>query len=152
LSRGNRLSLFVFLRDAVILFLGVLAATWLMDSIQVESTQTLIVVALVLALLNLVIKPLLVLFALPFVLFTLGLGILLINAVLLYLAGQIVPGFTVPTFGTAFLGSLIISLISIIVNLVISPRPKIRVRVHSSGSIRPKGPRKVGRDDDVIDV
>ena len=83
----NSISALGFLRDAVILFLGVLAATWLMDSIQVESTTTLVVVALVLALLNLVLRPLLILFALPFVLFTLGRGILLINAVLRYLAG-----------------------------------------------------------------
>jgi len=141
-----------FLRDAVILFLGVLAATWLMDSIQVESTTTLVVVALVLALLNLVLRPLLIFFALPFVVFTLGLGILLINAVLLYLAGQLVSGFTVPTFGTAFLASLIISFISIIVNLVINPRPNIRVRVRTSGSIRPNSNRRVKKDDDVIDV
>ena len=93
------------LRDAVILFLGVLAATWLLDSIQVESTTTLLVVALVLTVLNMVVKPLLVLFTLPFVILTMGLGVLLINAVLLFLAGQLVPGFIVPTFGTAFLGT-----------------------------------------------
>ncbi len=153
-ATNNKMSVLGFIRDAVILFLGVLAATWLMDSIQVESTTTLVVVALVLALLNMVLRPLLILFALPFVVFTLGLGILLINAVLLYLAGQLVPGFTVPTFGTAFLGSLIISFISIIVNLVINPRPKIRVQVRTSGSIgpRPGQTRRVSKDDDVIDV
>ena len=80
------------LRDAIILFLGVLAATYLMDSIEVESTTTLLVVALVLTLLNMVVKPLLVLFTLPFVVLTLGLGVLLINAVLLFLAGQLVAG------------------------------------------------------------
>jgi putative membrane protein len=59
-----------FFRNAAILFLGVLAATYILDGIQVESTTTLVLVALVLALLNMVVKPLLVLFALPFVIFT----------------------------------------------------------------------------------
>jgi putative membrane protein len=141
-----------FLRNTGILFLGVLAATWLLDSIQVESTTTLVIVALVLALLNMVIRPVLVLFALPFVVFTLGLGILLINAVLLYLAGQIVPGFEVPTFGTALLGALIISLISLLVNIVLSPRGNVRVRwsVNKTNTIHRS--RKTINKQDVIDV
>ena len=138
------------LRDAIILFLGVLAATYLLDSIEVESTVTLIVVALVLTLLNLIVKPLLVLFTLPFVIFTFGLGILLINAVILYLVGSLIPGFFVPTFGTAFLGALIISLVSIIVNMFLSPRPRIRVNYNVSGRSH-RGRRPIKKDD-VIDV
>ena len=139
----------VFLRDTVILFLGVLGATWILDGIQTESTLTLLVVALVLALLNVVIKPILVLFTLPFVIFTFGLGILLINAVLLFLAGQLVPGFTIPTFGTAFFGALIISLTSMAVNLVLAPRPKVRFAWSTGPSNRS---RRSIRDKDVIDV
>lgn len=138
----------VFLRDTVILFLGVLAATYVLDSIQAESTTTLLLVALVLALLNVVLKPILVLFTLPFVIFTFGLGILLINAVLLYLAGQLVPGFIVATFGTAFLGALIISLIAMGVNLILSPRPKVRFTTSSSTH---RSRRTISKKD-VIDV
>lgn len=134
------------LRDSLILFLGVLSASWLLDGIQYESATTLILVALVLSLLNMIVKPILVLFTLPFVIFTLGLGILLINAVLLYLAGTLVPGFEVESFGTAFFGALIISFISIMVNIVFAPRkPKITV-TYSSGQ-----KRKI-RSDDIIDV
>ena len=139
------------LRDAVILFLGVLAATWLLDSIQVESTTTLLVVALVLTLLNMVVKPLLVLFTLPFVILTMGLGVLLINAVLLFLAGQLVPGFIVPTFGTAFLGALIISLVSLIVNIFLSPRPNVRVHWSVNSKSNHRSRRSINKDD-VIDV
>jgi putative membrane protein len=139
----------IFIRDTVILFLGVLAATWLLDSIQAESTTTLLLVALVLALLNVVLKPILVLFTLPFVIFTFGLGILLINAVLLFLAGQLVPGFSVPGFGTAFLGALIISLITMGVNLILSPRPKVRFSWSSGTSHRSR--RTISKKD-VIDV
>ena len=142
-----------FFRNTAILFLGVLAATWLLEPIQVESTTTLLLVALVLALLNMVIKPLLVLFTLPFVIFTMGLGILLINAVLLYMVGQLVPGFVVPTFGIAFLGSLIISVISLVVNMFFTPGSNVRMQwsVNKSGKNINRS-RKTISNKDVIDV
>ena len=141
-----------FLRNFVILFLGVLASSWLIDAIEAESTPTLLLVALVLALLNAVVKPILVLFTLPFVVFTLGLGILLINAVLLFLAGQLVPGFMVPTFGTAFLGGLVISLVSLVVNMFLSPRPNVRINWSVNGSGKMNRSRKTISKKDVIDV
>ena len=147
-----RQSLTTYLRDAVILFLGVLAASWLLDGIQYDSTQTLLVVALVLSLLNMVVKPVLVLFTLPFVIFTLGLGILLINAVLLYMVGTLVPGYEVASFGTAFLGALIISIISIMVNIVLAPKSNVRISWSVNGKSNVKRPRKSIRDKDVIDV
>ena len=124
----------------------------MIDSIEAESTPTLILVALVLALLNAIIKPILVLFTLPFVIFTFGLGILLINAVLLFLAGQLVPGFLVPTFGTAFLGALVISLVSLTVNMLLPPRPKINIQwsVQRNGGMHRT--RKTISKKDVIDV
>lgn len=142
-----------FLRDAVILFLGVLAASWLLDGIQYESTPTLLIVALVLALMNMVVKPILVLFTLPFVIFTLGFGILLINAVLLYMAGALVPGYEVLTFGTAFLGALIISVISVLVNIVLAPKSN---NISMSWSVNRRGDisrsRKSIKNKDAIDV
>jgi len=135
----------------LILFLGVLCASWLMDSIHAESTTTLVLVALVLALLNVIIKPILVLFTLPFVILTFGLGILLINAVLLYLADILVGNsFTVQGFGAALLGALIISAVNLGVNLLLSPRPKIRFSVSHSGHSQRS--RKSIREKDVIDV
>ena len=141
-----------FLRDSFILFLGVLAASWLLDGIQYESVPTLLMVALVLALLNMVVKPILVLFTLPFVIFTMGLGILLINAALLYLAGSLVPGYEVMGFGTAFLGALIISFISIIVNIVLAPKANVRVSWSVNGKNQSKRTRRRISDKDVIDV
>ncbi|MGA1205029.1 MAG: phage holin family protein [Opitutales bacterium] len=140
------------LRDAGILFLGVLAATWLIDGIQAESTPTLVIVAIVLTLLNMVVKPLLVLFTLPFVIFTLGLGILIINAILLFLAGQLVPGFEVLTFGTAFLGALVISLVSFMVNIVLAPKSNVRVAWSVNRGNNIHRSRKTINKKDVIDV
>ena len=138
----------IFIRDSVLLFLGVLAASYIIDGIQAESTGTLILVALVLALLNVVLKPILVLFTLPFVIFTFGLGIFLINALLLYFAGALVPGFAVDGFWVAFLGALVISLITMAVNLILPPRPK----VHVSWSANSSRSRRTISKKDVIDV
>ena len=141
---------FSILRDAAIIFLGILAATWLLDGIQVQSMTTSLIVALVLVFLNMIVKPLLVLFTLPFVIFTFGLGILLINAVLLYMAGALVPGFEVASFGTAFLGALIISLTSLLVNLLLVPKGTVKFKVTTT---RGKGqPRRNISDRDAIDV
>ena len=139
---------FIFLRDTTILFFGVLCASWLIDPIEAESTTTLVLVALVLALFNVILKPILVLFALPFVILTFGLGIFVINAVLLYLAGQLIPGFLVPGFGTAFLGALVISLMTMAVNLILSPRPRVRV----SWNAKNTRSRRSISNKDVIDV
>ena len=146
----NQLSRNSFLRDSLVLFVGVLIATAVVGPIKAESTMALILVALVLAFLNVLVKPLLVLFALPFVVFTFGLGILLINALLLLLAGAVVPPFTVPGFGAALLGALVISICSVIVNIFLSPRPQVRVQWTRSGRAGKR--RRPRKDEDVIDV
>lgn len=140
----------IFLRDGLILFLGVMGATWILTPIQAESWVTLVLVALLLAVLNVFLKPILVLFTLPFVIFTFGLGLLLINALLLYLAGQIVTGFVVPDFLTALLGALIISLLNLAVNVILPPRPKINFGWRSNRSVVRR--RRTMKRSDVIDV
>jgi putative membrane protein len=146
----SQLSRNSFLRDSFVLFVGVLIATAVVGPIEAKSTLDLILVALVLALLNVLLKPILVLFALPFVIFTFGLGILLINALLLLLANAIVPSFEVPGFGIALLGALVISICSVIVNIFLSPRPQVRVQWTNSGRSRKR--RHPREDRDVIDV
>lgn len=102
---------------------GVVVAAWAVPGITYESGWMLALVAVVLSFLNAFVKPLLVFFTLPFVIVTLGLAVWLINAFLLWLAGQMVPGFSVATFfWDALIGALIISGISLILNgLVLGP-------------------------------
>jgi len=68
--------------------------------------------ALILILVNAVIKPILILISLPLVLLTLGLFLFVINAIILYTLPDFVPGFHVPNFTSAFFGSLLLSLIT----------------------------------------
>jgi len=133
-----------FLFRTLVVAAGVWAAASLLDGISYTDKTTLFIVAVVLALLNAVLKPLLILFTLPFVVLTMGLGILLINSLLLALVGSLVPGFEVSSFGTAFLGALVISLTSFVVNLFVGKR-SVQVK---RGSRRPLAKQS----QDVIDV
>ena len=79
----------------------------------------LLVASLLLGILNAFVRPILMLIALPLLIFTLGLFTLVINALLLYFVGYLmIPRFNVDSFGHAFLGALIISVISIALNVL----------------------------------
>lgn len=68
--------------------------------------------SLLLGIVNAFIRPILLLLSLPFILLTLGFGILIINALMLKLVGGIIPCFQVDGFGSAFWGALLISIVS----------------------------------------
>lgn len=145
------------LRWAVIA-VGVLLSAALAPGIAFESWGSFILVVIVLSLLNLFVKPVLVLFTLPFVVLTFGLGLILINALLLYFAGQLVPGFAVVGFWNSVLGGLVVSLTSLAANFLLGrsrlSRPGGQVR---SGTMRisrrhPRGGTGSGKDDDAIDI
>ena len=92
--------------------LALLALPHVVPSVQVASFGTALLVALVLGLINAVLRPLLILLTLPVTLLTLGLFIFVINALLFQLAGNLVDGFNVGGFSSALLGSIVYSLIS----------------------------------------
>ena len=79
--------------------------------VYVENFTTSIIVAIVLGLLNIFVKPLLILFTLPVTVFTLGLFLLVINAILILLCAKIVGGFRVDSFFTALIFSIVLSLL-----------------------------------------
>jgi len=89
-----------------------LVADYLMDSIRFEHPWVAIVTALVLALLNAFLKPLLVLLTIPATIVTLGLFLLVINAAILMIADQLVDGFTIESFWSAVLLTIFISLVN----------------------------------------
>ena len=82
-----------------------------LTGMSAESVTALVCTALFLGIINAFIRPVLLL-SLPFILVTLGFFILVVNALMLWLAGGIVPGFHVGGFGNAFFGSIIVSLVS----------------------------------------
>jgi putative membrane protein len=99
-----------------VLALGVMLATRVVPGITCQDGATLVVVVLLLSFFNAILKPLMVLFTLPFILVTLGLGVVVINALLFLLVGRLVNGFHVDGFWSAFFGSLVVS----VTNLLLS--------------------------------
>ncbi len=88
--------------------------------------------ALIFGLLNALVRPLLTLLTCPLIVLTLGVGILLINTLMFFLAGwigtQFGVGFTVENFWAAFLGALVVSVVSVVLNLVIKDDDEDRRR------------------------
>jgi putative membrane protein len=101
-----------FLIKLIISALAVFAASYILPGVDVESFTTAIIVALVLAVLNLLLKPLLIILTIPITILTLGLFLLVINAIIVLVCAELVGGFKVEGFIYALLFSLVISLIT----------------------------------------
>lgn len=100
------------------------AALWVaaqvVPGIAVTGLTPLLLAALVLGLINAVVRPVLLVLTLPLTLLTLGLFIFVLNAFCLWLTSRIVPGFDVQTFGAALLGALVVSVVSWVVTAFVS--------------------------------
>lgn len=109
-----------FLQRWLINTLAVLVAAYVVPGIHYSRPLDIIIAALVLGILNAILRPLLLLLSLPLLVFTLGLFTLVINALLLLLVSRLVgeSHFHVEGFGSAFLGALIISIVSLVLNLL----------------------------------
>lgn len=122
--------------------LGVTLATKLVNGITCDSTQTLVVVVILLSFFNAILKPLLVLFTLPFIIFTLGLGVVVINALLFLFVGRLVDGFHVAGFWPAVWGALVVSITNLLLSgFTRSPKPPANA-----------APAVKKKPDDVIDI
>ena len=113
--------LLVWVLNAVAL----LAVAYLMPTIRVDTFVSALIAALVLGLLNTLVRPVLLLLTLPVTLVTLGLFIFVLNGLLFWFAGSILSGFHVGGFWAAVLGALLYSVISWALSQLI-PRPQPR--------------------------
>jgi putative membrane protein len=103
---------------------ALLLVAYLYPGVQVQDFVAALIAALVLGLVNAVIRPLLVILTLPVTLLTLGLFLFVINASLFWLAAELVKGFTVSGFGGALIGSILYSLITLVTSWLLFPRRK----------------------------
>ena len=92
--------------------LALLLVAYLLTGIHVNGFGSALIAALVLGLINTLIRPILVILTLPVTLLTLGLFIFVINALLFLFVGNLLAGFQVASFGAALLGSILYSVIS----------------------------------------
>lgn len=100
------------LMDLFIRTAAIFISAYILKGVVVRDFITAFVVAVVLGLINLVIKPILILLTLPINVLTLGLFTLVINAFLILLVNRIVPGFTVVSFGWALAFGIILALVN----------------------------------------
>jgi putative membrane protein len=96
--------------------MAIIITAKIIPGIQVASFWSSLWIALILGLINAIIRPLLILITLPINIFTLGLFTLVINGLLVLLASSIIKGFTVSGFWTAVLFSIVLSIISYFLN------------------------------------
>jgi len=116
---GLRMKIFI---RWVINTVGILFAGYLVQGIYVESLLTAIIAAGALAVVNILIRPILLLLTLPLNILTLGLFTFVINGFIFYFIGNIVKGMAIAGFWSAFAGALIISFINALAHLFfISP-------------------------------
>lgn len=106
-----------FIIKIIITALAVFVADFLLDGVNINNdAKTVVIVALVLALLNTFVKPILIILTIPVTIATLGLFLLVINALMVKWAASLIPGFTVDGWWPALLFSLIVSVVTYILD------------------------------------
>jgi len=157
------------LKSWLVVALGVLIASNTASGIHYDSREALLIVVILLSACNVFIKPLLMLFSLPFIILTFGIGIWVINALLFLFVAALVSGFHVDSFGSALWGALVVSITSGVASALFgSPnqRRSVNINVGRAGpgpiphtGAQPRGQAQTRRtkpvienDDDVIDI
>jgi putative membrane protein len=108
-----------FLLTWLVTALALVVTANLVPGFTITSFVAALMAAVVLGLLNAIVKPILVLLTLPITFLTLGLFLFVVNALTIWLAGSITPGFQVSGFLPALLGSIILTIVASVLNFVV---------------------------------
>ena len=114
----------ILLRMAMVA-LGLYIATTIVPGVVIDNVKTLVLAALVLAVVNAVVRPIVVVLTLPLTIVTLGLFIFVVNALMFWGVGSVLPGFHVAGFVPALLGSIVVGLTSFIGNAFIGRHGRV---------------------------
>ena len=98
---------------------ALIAVAYLMPSIAVSSFWSALIAALVLGLVNAIIRPVLIMLTLPVTILSLGIFILVINGLLFWLVGAVLEGFVVQGFWAGFLGAILFSIVSWVLSALV---------------------------------
>lgn len=113
-----------FIINILVSAVAVLITAWLLPGVQITDFVSALLVAVVLAFLNTVVKPILTILTIPITFFTLGFFLLVINAGMIILASKLIPEFHVKGFWWALLFSLILSFVTSILNAFVGNNDK----------------------------
>ncbi len=109
--------------------LGLWLAAAIVPGVHITGVGTLVLAALLLGVVNAVVRPVIVLLTLPFTIVTLGLFLLVVNAAMLGLVAALLDGFRLAGFGPALLGTLVVSLTSWIASSWIGPSGRVEILI-----------------------
>jgi putative membrane protein len=132
------------LKSWLVVALGVLIASNTASGIHYDSRAALLIVVVLLSACNIFLKPILMLFSLPFIILTFGIGIWVINALLFLFVGALVRGFHIDSFGSALWGALVVSITSGLATLLFgrpNQRRGVNIRVGHVGAPPHTGPQ-----------
>ena len=104
--------------------IAVFALANILPGISIQSYATAIIVAIVIGLLNTLVRPILILFTIPITIITLGLFLFIINAIIVLIAGYFISGFTVTGIGWALLFSILLSILQSILHKLLKDNKK----------------------------
>ncbi len=106
-----------FLIKIILSSFSVIVAGWILNGVEIRDYATSILVAFVLAILNMIVKPILVFLTIPITVLTFGLFLLVINALIALVASDIVPGFYIAGFWWAVGFSIVVSILNYLINI-----------------------------------
>ena len=116
-----------FLIRVLVNALAIVFAASILPGIQVDSFVSALGAGLVLGVINAFVRPVLLILTLPITLLTLGLFLLVLNAFCFWLVASVVKGFHVASFGSALLGSIVVTVVSWILTAFVSDRGRVAV-------------------------
>ncbi len=119
-----------FFFRAAIASLGLWLASEMVDGLEFAGPGWLILAAILLGVVNALVRPVLVLLTLPLTIVTLGIFLLVINGLMLGLVAGVLPGFSIHSFWDAFWGAIIVGLVSWVAAAVFGPPGNIEVRIN----------------------
>ena len=122
-----------FVLRTLIIMLGLLLAAAIVPGVQLEGTGSVILAAVLLAIVNAIVRPVAIVMTLPLTIITLGLFLLVINAAMFGLVAALLDNFVVAGFWAAVFGALIVSITSTIASWYIGPDGKIEILVIRKG-------------------
>ena len=105
--------------------IAIIITAYVLPGVHLTGFGAALILALVLGIINAFLRPLLVVLTLPVTILTLGLFVLVINGLLVMLAASIVPGFTVDSFGWAFVFGIVLAIVSAVLHSFEEPAPVV---------------------------
>jgi putative membrane protein len=108
-----------FLLTWLVTAASLLVTAYIVPGFAVRSFATALIAAVVIGLVNAIVKPILIILTLPLTILTLGLFLFVVNAITIWLAGALTPGFYVAGLIPALLGSIVLTLVTSVINFVV---------------------------------